>query len=316
MSAHGGLPPALIDGGSLPETSGFEEDNWYYEEDQGLSRMGIRFSAKLHVEQTPFQKLVIYDTQFFGKLLTLDDVVMFTERDEFAYHEMLIHVPLCSMPEPRRVLIIGGGDCGCLREALKHPSLEEVIQCDIDERVTKACAPFFDWIQPAMDHAKSKLLFEDGVALIERHENSFDLIVVDSTDPKGPGVGLFTADFYAKVRRALTADGVMVAQTESPFWDPAMLGAIYEQIRQAFDQVVTYVGAAPSYPSGNWSWAYASNQRKPSDHFNELQAARLENECLYYNRQIHQACFALPTFMHKALRGENPFARFEPIPEK
>lgn len=311
MSGHDSLPPDLIDGGAMPETHGLEEGDWYYEEDMGSSRMGFKFASKLHEEQSPFQKICIYDTPFFGKLLTLDDVVMFTERDEFTYHELLIHVPLCSLPRPRTVLIIGGGDCGCMREALKHPELERVVQCDIDERVTRVCEEHFDWPRACQTDPRCELRFADGVAYLERAPEAFDLIVVDSTDPKGPGVGLFTADFYAKARRALKPGGVLVAQTESPFWDPGMVGAIYQQLGKVFETLTAYMGATPNYPSGTWSWAYASRGRQPLEHFDEERAARLEADCLYYNRDIHRACFALPNFARRAMEGENPFARFE-----
>lgn len=305
------VPAALLDGGLKPETTGFVDGDWYYEEDAGAIRLGMRITERLHRSRSAYQELTVYQTAFFGKLLTLDDVIMFTERDEFVYHEMLTHLPLVTIREPRSVLIIGGGDCGCLREALRHPGIERVVLCDIDEQVTRVCEQHFDWVAPAIADPRAELHFTDGVAFIEGQQAAFDLVIVDSTDPKGPGVGLFTAAFYAKVTRALKPGGVMVAQTESPHWDAPMVGAIYEQLRQAFGHVTAYTGAIPSYPSGYWTWAWASPDHEPDAFFAAERAAAVEPGCAYYNAQIHRAAFALPTFVRRALAGEDPFARFE-----
>ncbi len=305
------IPPELLDGGAMPETRGLVEGDWYYEEDQASSRLGIRVLEKLHQERSQYQKLTVYQTAFFGRLLTLDDVIMFTERDEFVYHEMLTHLPLCSIPKPESVLIIGGGDCGCLREALGHPGVTRVVQCDIDERVTRVCEEFFPWASAAASDARAEVLFADGVAHVERFQGEFDLVIVDSTDPKGSGVGLFLQDFYAKVARALKPGGVMVAQTESPHWNAGMVGAIYGQLRAAFRQVSAYTGAVSTYPSGYWSWAYASPDRRHDDFLALDRAEEIAAKCLYYNADVHRAAFALPNFVRRALAGDNPFARFD-----
>ena len=219
-------PPGRI----LPVARGHVSGNWYYEENPGASRLGIRVGEKLHEERSAYQKLSVYDTAFFGRVLTLDDVVMLTERDEFVYHEMLVHVPLCSIPEPQRVLIIGGGDCGALREALKHPNVEKVVQCDIDERVTRVSERFFPWVHEACADPRAELVFADGIEYVARHAASFDLIAVDSTDPVGPAAGLFVGDFYRAVLRALRPGGVMTAQTESPHWNADLVASIYREI--------------------------------------------------------------------------------------
>jgi spermidine synthase len=307
---YNAIPKALLDGGTAPESCGFTQAGWFYEENLGACRLGIRILEHLHQEQSPYQKLDVYQTAFLGKLLTLDDVIMFTERDEFVYHEMLTHLPLCSLEEPKDVLIIGGGDCGCLREILKHPGIKRVVQCDIDERVTRVCQKFFPWLDSAMADPRAELLFMDGVAYIESCGQDFDLIIIDSTDPKGPGVGLFLAEFYAKVARALKPEGVMVAQTESPHWDSAMVRAVHEQQRQAFKYVDAFCGSIPTYPSGYWSWSYASNQRRFDDTFQQDKAHAIPG-CLYYNEGIHRAAFVLPNFVRMALAGNNPFAAFD-----
>ena len=306
------IPQELVVGGAMPPTLGLIEDDWYYEEDMASTRMGIKIEKKLHQQQSQYQKIAVYQTAFFGKLLTLDDVVMLTERDEFVYHEMLTHLPLCSIPNPKQVLIIGGGDCGCLREVLKHPDIEKVVQCDIDREVTQVCEKYFGWTQPAAQDPRAQLLFEDGVALIENSpKRQYDLVIIDSTDPVGMGVGLFLRDFYKKVARVLKPGGVMVAQTESPHFDTRMYTAIYRELATVFPKVSSYLGFIPTYPSGCWSWAYASLDRFANDYFDSDRAGQIEKSCKYYNQDIQQAAFVLPNFVKRALDNDNLFASFE-----
>jgi len=305
------IPDPLIEGKIWPTSRGFVDGDWYIEEDGSASRLAIRVTGKLHEERSPFQKLAVFESSCFGRFLTLDDVVMFTERDEAVYHEMLVHVPLCSMPEPRNVLIIGGGDAGCLREALKHRSVQKVVQVDIDERVTRVCQKFFPWVGPAINDPRAELIFADGVEYVSKHAGEFDVVIIDSTDPVGPAVGLFLRDFYARVANTLSEGGIMTAQTESPSWGAHLMSAIYPEMRAAFAEVTAYIGCVPSYPSGSWSWAFASNNRKPHDFFDAERAALIEKSCQYYNSAIHRAAFALPNHARQALAGENPFEHYD-----
>jgi spermidine synthase len=300
-----------MEGDRLPETHGFFDGQWWVEQHFDAARISIRVSEKLHEEQSAYQKIAVYDSPFFGKVLTLDDLMMLTERDEFVYHELLVHVPLCAHPEPRNVLIIGGGDCGCAREVLKHESVERVVQCDIDERVTRVSEQYFDWVSEVEADPRVELLFDDGIRYIERNRATFDLVIVDSTDPKGPAVGLFLRDFYEKVALALKPGGIMTAQTESPMWDPGCVGPIFDEIRAAFQYAHAYLGWVPVYPSGCWSLAWASNDRDFDEFFDEPRAAVLEESCRYYNRAIHRAAFALPNFARSAVRGHNIFAQWD-----
>lgn len=302
-------PSSLEDGGEYPECRGFIEDGWYHEESVGAVRQSYRVEHVIHEEDTEYQRIAVLDTPFFGKVMTLDGIVMLTERDEFIYHEMLVHVPLCSLPSPKRVLIVGGGDCGCLREALKHPELEEVVQVDIDKRVTEVSAEHFDWVDSCRRDPRATLLFEDGARYIRENPRSFDLIVVDSTDPKGFALDLFIQDFYRQVGAALKAGGVMTAQTESPHWSTDMVGAIYEELRAAFPSVSAYLASVPSYASGLWTLAYASSH--PRAPVNSLRARGVASSCRYYNAQVHEAAFALPNFVRDALQGRNAFARHD-----
>lgn len=287
------------------------DGTWVQEEDAAGARHAIRVRERLHHEQSDFQDIAVYDSAFFGRVLTLDGLVMFTERDEFVYHEMLAHVPLCSMPDPKSVLVIGGGDTGIIREVVRHPSVERVVQCEIDERVTRVCEMFFDWVKPTIEDPRVELVFDDGVAYMEQNTDAFDLIIVDSTDPIGPAVGLFQRDFYRKVAASLRKGGVMVAQTESPHWAAKLVGPIYKEIRVAFKHVSAYMGFIPTYPSGSWCWAYASNDRKRDDFVDAKRLAEISRGCRYYNAGVHDGAFRLPTFAARAVAGENVFARFE-----
>lgn len=283
-----------------PNTGGMQ-DGWFFEENQGTSRLGIRVREHLHSERSEYQKLDVYDSEFFGRFLTLDDLMMFTERDEFVYHEMLTHIPLCSLPSPERVLIVGGGDCGCAREILKHESVQQVVQCDIDERVTRVCEEYFSWLGPVMQDPRFEALFADGVEYIRRHERAFDLIIIDSTDPIGPAVGLFQSEFFEATRRALRSGGVLVNQTESVHWSPKLVAAVVRQMREVFPLVSTFWGAIPTYPSGSWCWSYASDTRAPRDHFDAARARRVAESCQYYTPEMQEAAFVLPQFLRRAL---------------
>jgi len=296
----------------IPETRGSFDGSWFVEEDPRAARHAIHVEARVHCETSPFQKIDIYDTSFFGHLLTLDDVVMLTERDEFVYHEMIVHVPLCTIPEPRSVLVIGGGDCGTLREALAHPGIERVVQCEIDERVTEACKPFFPWVEPAIADPRAELVFGDGAAYVEKHEREFDLVVIDGTDPKGMATALFMRDFYAHVARALRPGGVMSAQAESPFWAAPMVSAIYDELRAAFAHATGYLAWIPTYASGCWNLAYASPDRRHDEFFDRERATAVGAQCRYYNADVHGAAFALPNFARRAIAGDgNPFAALD-----
>lgn len=297
---------------SLPQPVGSFDGSWVLEDD-GLNRSAIRVRSELHRERSDFQELAVYDTPFHGRMLTLDGLVMFTERDEFVYHEMLVHVPLCTITAPESVLIIGGGDCGCLREVLRHPSVTRAVQCDIDERVTAVSRQFFPWVAATVDDPRSEVLFDDGIRYVQQQRDSFDLIIVDSTDPVGPAVGLFQEAFYRDVETALRPGGVMVAQTESPHRATALMGQIHTEQRKVFRQVHGYLGHIPTYPSGSWSWSFASNDEAADvTAIVDLErAVELSAHSLYYNPEIHNGAFQLPNYVRRALQGDNVFDRFD-----
>ncbi len=280
------------------------EQAWFTEVfgNEGTS-FGLAIKGKLHEEQSQYQKLEIYDTETFGKLMVIDDCVMLTERDNFLYHEMMSHPVMFTHPAPRRVAIIGGGDCGTLREILKHPDVEEVWQIDIDERVTRLSEEYFPELCDSNSDPRATLLFDDGIAWIKNQpDNSLDIIIVDSTDPVGPAEGLFAVDFYKDCCRALKDNGLLVQQTESPLLHTGTIIAKAHQDMKAagFSKVQTLPFPQPVYPTGWWSCTMASvstdtGQFRQSD----SQAKSFTTE--YYNDAVHQGALAQPEFMKRTL---------------
>ncbi len=302
---------ASQDYNATPQDEGFFEGKWFYEETFKAFRIGFYVRETLHKETSAYQEIAVYDTTFFGRILVIDGLVMLTERDEFIYHEMISHVPLMSIPDPESVLIIGGGDCGTMREVLKHPSVRRVVQVEIDERVTRVCEAMFSWVRPVLEDDRAVTVFEDGIEYVKQTEDRFDLVMVDSTDPIGPALGLFVRDFYDSVKRILKPGGVLVAQTESPYADPKSVQRIYRELKSSFSQVNAYCATIPTYPIGQWTWCYASMDRNPGDFFDEARVKPIEPTCYYYNSKIQKAAFMLPTFSSMIVNGENPFRRFD-----
>jgi spermidine synthase len=269
-----------------------------YHADIGLS---LKTEKTLYHAQSPYQEIDIVETKPYGRLLLLDGAVMTTDKDEFVYHEMISHVPMLVHPNPKRVLVIGGGDGGTVREIVKHPSVEQVVLCEIDGLVVDSCKEFFPKIAGELNNPKVEVRIGDGVAYMANEAKNFDLIIIDSTDPIGPGEGLFTEEFYRNTFAVLNDDGIMVAQTESPFLHPHVIRKIYGIYQGIFPIVKMYTGHIPTYPSGFWTWAFASKRYDsalPEAHRDRV--ANIEKTCQYYNAELHNASFVLPNFV-KAL---------------
>ncbi len=259
--------------------------------------------ARLHEEQTPYQKIEIFDTERYGKLMVIDGFIMLSGRENFIYHEMMSHPALYSHPHPRRVVIIGGGDCGTLREVLKHPGVEEAVQVDIDERVTRLSEQYFPELCSANDDPRARLLFEDGIAWMKNAQaGSVDVIIVDSTDPVGPAEGLFSKAFFQDCHRALGANGLIVQQSESPLYHlDNIIKPMHEAMRGAgFLDVMSMLFPQAVYPSGWWTATLACKDM-PVMFQREEQAEQPPFETRYYNAAIHRAAGATPEFMRRRL---------------
>ncbi|HEX7043365.1 MAG TPA: polyamine aminopropyltransferase [Burkholderiales bacterium] len=275
------------------------DETWYTEQwsEQGAA-ISLKIRAKLHDEQSPYQRIEVYETETFGRLMTLDGLVMVTGRDNFIYHEMMSHPALYTHPDPRRVLIIGGGDCGTLREVLKHPDVAAATQVELDERVTRVAEQYFPELCASNGDPRARLHFADGIRWVaEAAPGSYDVIIVDSTDPVGPAAGLFSEAFYRNCLRALGPDGVLVGQSESPLFHADLIRSMQESMRAAgFAHVGTLYFPQCTYPSGWWSATLASKGAAP-ENFREAAAAAKPFATRYYNAAIHRAALAAPEFL-------------------
>ncbi|KKI99916.1 polyamine aminopropyltransferase [Prochlorothrix hollandica] len=270
--------------------------------------LGIRHHGQvLFDEQSPYQRVRIYDTIDHGKMLTVDSLVMCTEKDESAYHEMIIQVPMVAHGAVKDVLIIGGGDGGSVREVVRHPGVDRVTMVEIDEVVVRASQQFLPSLACAFDHPKLTLMIDDGIAFMDQAADaSFDLIVVDSSDPVGPAEGLFTSAFYQQVYRCLKPGGVMTVQSESPSFNQSAFRALHHCLRGVFgaDQTHCYLTVLPTYPTGIWSFNYCTKGGAHPFHSldRSLAATVAQTHNLrYYNADIHTAAFQLPTFIQQLL---------------
>lgn len=279
------------------------DQTWFTEKSDEL---GIGFSLKtrerLHEEQTPYQKLEIFDTTHFGRLMTLDGLVMLTDKDNFIYHEMMTHTALYCHPNPKRVAVIGGGDCGSLREVLRHDGVEQCVQIELDERVTRVAEQYFPSLCESNHDPRAKFLFDDGIAHIRNCEpGSYDVIIIDSTDPVGPAAGLFSEAFYGDCLQALGDDGIVIAQSESPLVHGQLIRSMRQNLSAAgFSHLATFNFPQCSYPSGWWSSTLGSKKAAPAD-FRADDAGRDKLPTRYYSPAIHRAAATLPPFLEQEI---------------
>jgi spermidine synthase len=271
-------------------------DIWFTEKHEDKQGITLKVKKTLYSGVSEFQKIDVIDTEAFGRMLLLDGLVMTTEKDEFYYHEMISHIPLLTHLNPERVLIIGGGDGGTIREVLRHPSVKEIVLCEIDEAVIDVSRDYLPSIACCLDDPKVDIHIEDAVEYIKGQKNAFDAVLIDSTDPLGPGVGLFTEEFYTNVKESLRENGVMAAQTESPVACQKEFKLINALLNKVFSVVKPYFAPVPTYPGGNWSWTFCSQGLQPEIR-NEALAIELEKTSKYFNRDIYKAVFAVPNYV-------------------
>jgi len=258
-------------------------------------------------ERSPFQQIDVYENASFGRLLALDGLTQTTERDEFIYHEMLVHVPLISLADPKRVLIIGGGDGGTLRRVLEHPSIERAVMVEIDERVTQVCRELMPSIGgDAFDDPRAEVHFADGIAYVRDGGESFDAILIDSSDPVGPGEGLFTVDFYRAARGRLTDGGVLCAQSGSPGFQQDELHRTYNHASAAFRDARVYVGFVPTYPGGMWSFTLAGERLALDPVVAAARADERKIQTRYWRPELQRGAFDVPQIVFDVIAADGP----------
>lgn len=264
-------------------------DLWFTEKHK--LGFGLTCSVKrtLVNERTPYQTLTVLDTCAFGNMLLLDGVVQTTVFDEFVYHEMIAHPALCTHPEPKRALVVGGGDGGTVREVLRHPSVESVELCEIDRRVVEVCTEHLKETSCGLTDPRVTVVYEDGIEYVKRFKAKYHCVIVDSPDPVGPATGLFAADFYRGVHESLTDDGVFATQTESPFTDGDLIRKVTRDFAAVFPICGFYTACVPTYPTGLWSFMMGSKRYHPVRNARRSEAL---SDCRYYTYDLHRAMFA------------------------
>ncbi|NLB84148.1 MAG: polyamine aminopropyltransferase [Synergistaceae bacterium] len=265
---------------------------WVSEQQSDDMTLSLRASAVLLNEKSAYQDILLVETKEYGRMLLLDGAIQITERDEFCYSEMMAHVALCSHPDPKRVLIVGGGDGAVLREVLRHKGVEKATLIDIDRSVIEASKRFLPTISVSLGDPRADVQCLDAMEYVKNCRGEFDVAIVDSTDPVDFAAGLYTSPFYRDLFAALGKNGMMIAQTESPFTDTAVMQGAFSAMKSVFPITRLYWGAIPTYPSGMWTYTVGSKTHDPS-----LPAREAPAGTRYYSSEIHKGAFALPPFL-------------------
>lgn len=268
-----------------------------YEQENGRY-LQIKVNNVLEKIISPFQEICVVDSKAFGKILINDGIIMLTEADEAGYHEMIAHVPLCVHPLPIDILVIGGGDGGTVREIIKHNQVNQIDVCEIDEKVIEVCRRHFPNLASSFDDSKVNIYFQDGAQFLKNRKNQYDVIIVDSSDPIGPGMTLFTEPFFRSLYGALKEDGIAVTQLESLFWHTDFIQFTFAFIKNIFPIAYYYYTMVPTYPSGMIGFSFCSKKYHPIDDFMTNRANQL-SDLKYYHSGIHHAAFMLPSFTKK-----------------
>ncbi len=276
---------------------------WYTEHHTEHVRFSMKVKEQLFNRQSDYQHIAILDTEEFGKVLTLDGYLMITEKDEFIYHDMIIHVPMATNLDIKKVLVIGAGDGGSIRELTRYPGIELIDMVEIDQMVVEVCKEFIPQTACKLEDPRVHIYYEDGLKFIRRKVNEYDLIIVDSTDPFGPGEGLFTKEFYGNCYKALTDKGILVNQHESTYYDEYVeaMKRAHARIKETFPIAKVYQAHIPTYPSGHWLFGFASKHYDPLKDLNEEEWNSLGIKTKYYNTKLHQGAFALPNYVKEQL---------------
>ena len=294
--------PTRIDEAYLTEEGMTDLWNvWYNELHNGQSGLTLKIDRILESTKSEFQRIEVIENKDFGKLLVLYGSLMVADNDNNAYNEMLAHVPLFVHPAPKNVLIIGGGDCGALTEVTRHDDVESVTMCELDKMVVDISKKHFPSLTEGLKDPRAKVFYQNGQDFIANTTQKYDIIILDLSDPVGPAADLFQKAFHQQVYDCLADDGILVAQSESPFYNQRTVKAIYKNLRQVFPLVKMYTCFMPIYPSALWSFAFCSKKYHPVEDFRANKYNRLKLDTQYYNDEVHGASFLLPQFIKKTI---------------
>lgn len=281
---------------------------WFSEMHTPNVKLSIRVDKQLYSGQSEFQRIDVFESPEFGRFLTLDGYMMLTQKDEFIYHEMITHVPMAVHPTVEKVLVIGAGDGGVIRELTRYEGIAHIDMVEIDPLVVEVCRKYLPQTACRLEDKRVSIYYEDGLRFIRSKENEYDLIIVDSTDPFGPGEGLFTKEFYGNCYKALKEDGIMVNQHESPFYegDATACKRAHKRIVESFPISRVYQTHIPTYPSGHWLFGFASKRYHPIHDLKAVQWKLLGIDTRYYTPKLHEGAFCLPAYVEDLLRSVEP----------
>lgn len=277
---------------------------WFTEEHTPEVKFSIKVDRQLFSAESEYQRIDVFDSKEFGRFLTLDGYMMLTEKDEFIYHEMIVHVPMAVHPNVKKVLVIGAGDGGVVRELTKYETIEHIDMVEIDKLVVEVCKKHLPFTACCLEDTRVHIFYQDALKYIRTCQNEYDLIIVDSTDPFGPGEVLFTKEFYGNCYKALKEDGIVVNQHESPFYqkDALAMQRAHKRIVESFPIWKVYQAHIPTYPSGHWLFGFTSKKYHPTREFDPSKWDGLNLKTRYYNTRLHAGAFALPNYVQELLK--------------
>lgn len=280
-------------------------DLWFSERHTKDVKLSIKVKKQIFSLESAYQRIDIFDSEEFGRFLTLDGVMMLTERDEFIYHEMITHPAFAVKPDIETVLVIGAGDGGVARELVKYPQVKTVDLVEIDGEVIEACKKYLPQTATGLENPKVNIHINDGLKYIRKCKTAYDLIIVDSTDPLGPGEVLFTREFYYNCVNALTENGILINQHESPFYkgDSDSMQKTFRKLSEVFAKVNVFQAHIPTYPSGHWLFGFSSKTLHPISDLKAEEWNALGIDTKYYNTNLHTGAFCLPTYVVELLKN-------------
>ena len=277
---------------------------WFSEPHTQNAKFSIQIKESVLTRQSRYQRIDVLDTYDFGRILTLDGYMMLTEKDEFIYHEMISHIPMAVHPNVKKILVIGGGDGGVVRELIKYDTVEKIDVVEIDQLLVEVCRKYLPQIAGSLNDKRVSIYNEDGLRFIRSKTDEYDLIIIDSPNPFGPGEGLFTKEFYGNCYNALHFDGIMINQNESPFYEEEAFQCqrMHKRILETFPISKVYQAHIPSYPSGHWLFGFASKKYHPVRDLNAEKWLEKKINTKYYQPSLHKGVFALPVYVEELLK--------------